>query len=142
MNKAIFIDTNIIIDVLSRREGLYESSLNIIRLCETGTYDGYISALSLANILYICKKSLDKDSLKNAVYTLAKIFKVIDLKEKDIIQALTMSFSDHEDSLQAVAAESVKASYIITRNLQDFKSSVIKAIAPEDFIKTGTLIVF
>ena len=43
----VMIDTNIILDVLYKREDFYEDSLNIFRLCETKTIIGYISTLSI-----------------------------------------------------------------------------------------------
>ena len=46
----IFIDTNVILDVLCAREKFYDDSLQILKLCETKIVKGYISALSIANL--------------------------------------------------------------------------------------------
>ena len=45
-----------------------------------------------------------------------------------------MRWENFEDALQSVAAERVKADYIITRNVKDFDNSNVKALSPEDFL--------
>ena len=57
----VLIDTNVILDVLYKREGFYEDSLKIWKLCETRKLDGYISALSIPNIVYILRRELDPE---------------------------------------------------------------------------------
>ena len=41
-----------------------------------------------------------------------------------------------EDAVQSATMESVHADYIITRNIKDFKNSPVKALTPNDFLKT------
>ena len=52
----VLIDTNVILDVLCNRKMFVEDSLKIFKLSETKQIDGYISALSIANIIYIMRK--------------------------------------------------------------------------------------
>ena len=66
----VMIDTNIILDVLYKREDFYEDSLNIFRLCETKTIIGYVSTLSIANIIYIMRKDLSKEKINELFDTL------------------------------------------------------------------------
>lgn len=53
----ILIDTNVILDVLCDRTDFVESSSKIWKLCEVEKIDGYISALSILNIVYILEKN-------------------------------------------------------------------------------------
>jgi len=130
----IFIDTNVIIDVLAQRQEFYKASLQVFKLCEIGKHTGCVSSLSIANIMYICRKALDKDTLENAVQNLMQIFEITSLTQRELIKALNMDFSDYEDALQAISAQANKADYIITRNVKDFKNSNIQAITPEKFL--------
>ena len=57
---------------------------------------------------------------------------MVDLKESDLIKAADMEFNDYEDALQSVCASRVKANYIVTRNIKDFKNSMIPAIKPSE----------
>lgn len=42
----VLIDTNVILDVLCKREGFFEDADKIFKLCEVKKIEGYISALS------------------------------------------------------------------------------------------------
>lgn len=46
-----------------------------------------------------------------------------------------LDFSDIEDCLQSVCAEDCGAEFIVTRNVKDFESSRVNAVAPDDFLE-------
>lgn len=131
----LLIDTNIILDVLCRRKELYESSAMVFKLCELGQEEGVISALSFPNLVYIMRKELDADRIRDILEILSIIFCIADLKAEDLKKAAAMNFRDYEDALQSVCAERVKADYIITRNKRDFTESKVEAILPEEYLQ-------
>ena len=128
----ILIDTNIILDVLCNRREFVEDSLKVFRYCEANQIVGYISALSIPNIVYIMRKELDSDRIKEILTTLTSLFMVIDLREMDLIKAVDLKFTDYEDALQSVCASRAKVNYIVTRNIKDFSNSSIPAIKPSE----------
>ena len=128
----ILIDTNVILDVLCNRADFVEDALKVFRLCEAEQITGYISALSVPNIVYIMRKELDNTRIKEILNILTSIFTVVELRESDLIQAADMEFSDYEDALQAVCASRAKTSYIVTRNIKDFRNSPVPAIKPSE----------
>jgi len=128
----ILIDTNVILDVLCNRADFVEDALKVFRLCEAEQITGYISALSVPNIVYIMRKELDNARIKEILNILTSIFTVVELRKSDLIQAADMEFSDYEDALQAVCASRAKASYIVTRNIKDFRNSPVPAIKPSE----------
>ena len=129
------IDTNILLDVLAKREPLYKSSLQIWRLCELGQIDGYISALSFTNILYIMRKSLDPDLIEKLQRSLSLIFHFTDLTVDDIEAASGLHWSDFEDALQYVSGKRVHVDCIITRNKLDYQEADRPAITPEEYLE-------
>lgn len=131
----VLIDTNVILDVLCKREGFYEDAAQIIRLCETDELEGFISVLTISNIVYIMRKELDTGKTRDIIEKLQLILSVADLKGEDIKTALTMNFNDFEDALQTVCALRINADYIITRNIRDFTQSAVKAIKPSEFLQ-------
>lgn len=133
-NIVLLIDTNILLDVLETREPFYEKSAEIWQLCSDGKADGYISSLSFANIVYTMRKKLTPETIENTVYYLSTFFIFEDFYYLDIIKAAQMRWKDFEDALQSVAAERIKADYIITRNIKDFDNSNVRALSPEDFL--------
>ena len=60
----LLIDTNVILDVLCNRPDFVEDASKIFKLCEIKKVDGYISALSVPNIVYIMRKELDSAKIK------------------------------------------------------------------------------
>ena len=130
----ILIDTNIIVDVLADREGFAEPASRIFKLCEVGQVEGCIYALSIANIAYILRKELDRGQIAEVIAKLDSIFTIADMKAEDLKKAAVLPMDDYEDALQSVCASRLKADYIVTRNLKDFKNSKVPAVAPSEFL--------
>ena len=128
----ILIDTNVILDVLCNRKEFVDDSLKVFKYCEANQITGCISALSVPNIVYIMRKELDGEKVKEILTTLTSLFTVIDLRESDLTKAVDMDFSDYEDALQSVCATRAKVNYIVTRNIKDFKNSTVPAIKPSE----------
>ncbi len=131
----VLIDTNIILDVLCNRKEFVKDSLNVFKYCEANQITGCISALSIPNIVYIMRKELDADRIKEILTTLTSLFAVIDLRETDLLRAADLEFSDYEDALQSVCASRAKANYIVTRNIKDFKNSAVPAVKPSELFE-------
>ena len=131
----VLIDTNVILDVLYKREGFYEDSLKIWKLCETRKLDGYISALSISNIVYILRRELDPEKTLEVINNINLVFKIYDLKSEIIMQAAEKKTKDYEDALQMVTAQKLKASFIVTRNIKDFAGSKIIAVKPSELLE-------
>lgn len=131
----LLIDTNIILDVLCNRPGFVNDAAKIFKLCEIKKIHGYISALSIPNIVYIMRKELDSQKIKEILEKLSLIFTIVDLKAEDIHKAANLDFGDYEDALQSICAKRVKANYIVTRNIKDYCNSQIKAIKPVELLE-------
>ena len=118
----VLIDTNVILDVLCNRKMFVEDSLKIFKLSETRQIDGYISALSIANIIYIMRKELSHINVKKILDMLSHIFNIIELNEQELMEACNLQFNDYEDGIHCNQASRIKADYIITRNIKQLKS--------------------
>ena len=131
----VLIDTNVILDVLCKRQDFFEDSAKVMKLCEVGKLKGVISALTVPNIVYIMRKELDAGKTREVVEKLQLIFAVADLRADDIKKALSLDFGDFEDALQSACAARIKADYIVTRNVRDFQGSKIAAIKPSELLE-------
>lgn len=130
----IFVDTNVLLDFLLGREEFFPEARTIFAVCEKKFVIGYISALSIPNIVYIMRKQLTEEKTYEVIDTLMQIFTVADLKTDDIRKAVQLGFHDFEDALQSTAASRVKADFLITRNLKDFTSSKVTALTPRELL--------
>ncbi|MCL1816720.1 MAG: PIN domain-containing protein, partial [Clostridiales bacterium] len=72
----ILIDTNIIIENLTRRSG-YIESLKILNLCENGTVSGIITTVTVMDVMYILRKHLNRDETRQAMQKLMLIVDVV-----------------------------------------------------------------
>ena len=131
----LLIDTNVILDVLCNRSEFVEDASKIFKLCEIKKIDGYISALSVPNIVYIMRKELDSAKIREILEKFSLIFKITDLKAEEIKKAANLDFKDFEDALQSICAKRIKANYIVTRNIKDYSNSPITAIKPSELLE-------
>lgn len=130
----VLIDTNVILDVLANRKQFVDAAQKVFKLCEVKQVEGFISALSVPNIVYIMRKELDSKKIKSILDKLLLIFDVAELKPDDLKNAVTLDFEDYEDAIHSAQATRIKADYIITRNIKDFSGSGVPAITPADFL--------
>ena len=130
----LLIDANILLDVLMNRKEFVQDSSLVWKLCETQQAEGYVSALTVANIIYVMRKELNPGKIEKVLRMLNLIFEIIELAPADLLHAGESRWSDFEDALQSAAAERVHADYIITRNIRDFKKSRIPAYTPTELL--------
>ena len=130
----LLIDGNILLDVLQKREPHYEDSSRVWKLCETNKAEGYVYALTFANLVYVMRKELSPDKIKEVLDSLSLIFSFEDLKDSDLTVAAAKKWTDFEDALQSVTAERIGADYIVTRNVKDFTESKVMAFTPQELL--------
>ena len=132
----LLIDANILLDVLQAREPYLKDSSLIWKLCETGEVQGYASALTFANLIYIMRKQLDAKGIHDVLNKMQMIFHIAALSEAELKQASEMEWKDFEDAIQCATAERIGADFIITRNVKDFlQSRKVSALTPAEFLE-------
>ncbi|MBQ9205129.1 MAG: PIN domain-containing protein [Treponema sp.] len=130
----VFINTNIVLDVMLANTGLYDESNAVLSYCDKG-YDFYISAASCTDIFYIVKRTLrDVDAVKQVMRNLLTAVSVAGVDESCIRRALDSDWADFEDSVQHEVAQQIKADIIITRNQSDYKHSAVRTMTPAEFL--------
>jgi predicted nucleic acid-binding protein len=135
--KKLFVDTNIVIDLLSRREPYYDEAATLFSLADKNQVELSISSLTIANTSYVLLGQMDSAKAKSILRILRLIVKILPLDDKIIGLALNdETFSDFEDGLQYFTAIENGQETIITRNLKDFRNSKLPAITAKQFIAT------
>ena len=123
----ILVDTNVIIDILCKREPFFEDSYNALNKC-IDNHTIIVSASAITDIFYIARKYIGSEQAKECIRNLLDLIKISDTRGADIEKALSSDISDFED------AERQKAKYILTRNTKDFEKSKILSITPHDYL--------
>jgi predicted nucleic acid-binding protein len=131
-----FVDTNIIIDLISDRKPFSKSAIAIFKMAEDGEISLFTSSHSLATCHYLLKKYTDEKSLREIVLKLLEYLTVIAVDENILKSGLRSIHKDFEDSIQIFCAATIPdVKGIITRNIKDFDVSHIPAFIPEDACK-------
>ena len=133
MNKRIFVDTNILLDVLLEREGYYYDALKIWANAENGNVEACIAAISLNNIHYVMRKLKSETTAMIAVKILLRIFKVIPVDADILGLAVDFHDKDFEDDIQLQCALKAKCSQLFTRNPNHYDHSAIAVVPPSSF---------
>ena len=131
----IMIDTNVVMDVLLKREPFYSASYEVMRQSALERVEGFVSATAATEIFYLLRRALgDRQAAKDSLEKLAQIVSFADALGEDVQAALASNMADFEDALVAAIAERCKMDYIVTRNTGDFKESPVRALTPMEFL--------
>jgi len=137
----IFLDTNVILDVLVKREPFYIDSAKILTLVNEKIIPGYISAITINNIYYILSKLKNKDLARNFIKEILESFEIIPLTKIILQRANTINIDDFEDAIQYFSALEYECAFLVTRNYKDYPEDKInninniKIMAPAELIK-------
>lgn len=128
----VFLDTNILQDILVGRPGV-AGSLALLKEIKEKRISGSISSLSIPIVWYLNGKlGMKRHDLKR----LAHYFSVISLTSAMVEKVVSAPlFGDLEDELQYLCAKRSKAKYLITRNVRDFPVKDIAVVTPEEFLE-------
>ncbi|SHM45268.1 PIN domain-containing protein [Cyclobacterium lianum] len=134
--KKLFVDTNILIDLLSRREPFFEETAELFSLADRKQVELSVSSLTIANTSYVLLRRLDLNKVKSVLRKLRLILKILPLDDKVIGLALNdENFADFEDGLQYFTAIEGEQELIISRNLKNFKNSKLPTMTAKQFIE-------
>lgn len=131
----ILIDTNIILDVLTKREPFYINSARVWTLVREEIIEGCISAISVNNLYYILSKLKGLKAAESFIDQILEDFGIIALTKDILKQARTIPKKDFEDLIQYFSAIHEGCEGIVTRNKKDFPSIGIKIISPVELLK-------
>ena len=133
--KKVFLDTNILIDLIADRKPFSKYAIEIFRKAETKEFQLYTSSHSIATSHYLLKKYKEEKELRKVLSDLLDYLTLIPVDADIINKSLRSRHKNFEDSIQIFCASSIKKmDCIITRNTKDFKNSDIPAFNPDEII--------
>ena len=130
---TVFVDTNILIDLLCERESFVQSARMLFAYGYSGRLTLVLSSLSLVNAVYIARKYGYVD-VRERLDDITEFVEVVDLRKEVAKRALTCEWKDYEDAVQYMSAIKENADCIVTRNKKDFWKSVIPVCTIEELM--------
>ena len=131
----IFLDTNILLDLVQERVGA-EDARRIIGISRENAWTRlYVSYLSMANIAYILRKS-GTEAIKSCLSAICKLCEVLPMNDMQLLTAVrNCDCPVFEDALQIMCAEEKGCELIITSNISHFRPYTdIPVLSPAEFL--------
>lgn len=130
----VYLDTNILVDFVCRREKFYEEARTLFAYGYAGVCSLQTSAISLVNTMYIAHK-YDYHNVVESLVKIVSFVDVVDLKGLSAVWALTSNWKDYEDATQYDSALFSKADCIVTRNKKDFTLSSLPVYTANELLE-------
>lgn len=131
----LLIDTNIVIDLLSKRDKYYDEAADLFSRADKKELELTISSLTFANTNYILSKLKSAKEAREILRKFKVLVELLSLDDKITELALSDdNFPDFEDGLQYYSAIENQIDIIITRNKKDFKNSKIPVLTAKEFL--------
>lgn len=132
--KKVFIDSDVVLDFLTKREPFSVEAMQLFNLAAKGKLKLYLSSLSVNNINYIVSKLESVQKSKQKLIALLDLVEILPVGKSTIKKSLFSDFKDFEDELQNFCAQEGKLDTIVTRNIKDYVSSELIVQNPKEFL--------
>ena len=134
MGSRIFVDGDVLLDLLADRDGFNDDATRLFSLIEEERIEGCTSSLVIANVYYITGRLENRRSALEKAQLLRTLLRILSVDERTIDMALASPYRDFEDSVQYHCALLNDVEAIVTRNTKDYPKGAITIIEPADYV--------
>ena len=136
----VLLDTNVIVDVLQRREPWYADGQVIFYAIANKRITGCITAKEAADIHFFSRKQFRGQEhvdakARQVTAKLYALFELIDTLGDDCKNALAFNNNDYEDAIMIESGKRAGVDCIITRNPEHFAVSPVPVYSPDQFVE-------
>ncbi len=130
----ILLDTNVVLDLLIKREPFHVDAAKIFSKIERGVIHAYVCATTITTIHYLLSKQFSSQQSKRSISLLLQLLEVVAVDKEVLLMAEDTGFIDYEDAVIYASAKRVGSEAIVTRNEKDFLLSEIAVYSPAVFM--------
>lgn len=134
MKENLLVNTNIIVDLLSKRKNFYQEAQELFTLADDKEIKLFISSLTFANTHYLLSKELNSDEVRKILIKFKLLVSILPLDDKILELVLSSDFNDFEDAIQYYTALENNLNIIITRNKKDFLLSELPVLTAKEYL--------
>jgi predicted nucleic acid-binding protein len=134
--KKVFVDTDVVLDLLLEREPFYQHSAELFTLAHRRVVSVHLSAVTFSTIYYFLRKYKGAAQARASITGLRSIVTVLPTDVMVVDQAIASRFADFEDAVQYYTALGSDTDVLVTRNTSDFKQAELPVITPDAFLKS------
>lgn len=130
----LFIDTNVILDVLTDREPWFTDSAAVLSLLDDPGVEGLVAAHTVTTLFYLASRYLGRQRTASVLLDLLDHVTVTPLDQDLLLRALSLGLEDMEDAVQGISAQRAEANYLVTRNPSDFPTTLVSVVTPQQLL--------
>ena len=83
----LFLDANVLLDVLLARQPFVNDSERVLSLCAKKVFDGCCSGLTICNLMYILRKHCPMDVARRCMRDFSTYVEIVDVKSTAVASA-------------------------------------------------------
>jgi len=137
--KHVFIDTNILMDMLFHRMPYKNHALELFTLQEKRLITTYTSTNTILSVAYYLNKVKPPKVVKEILIQLIADVQVIEINKSMLLAGISSLTEDYEDAVQIhCALSNRKITHMITRNKKDFKDCPLHICTAKQFTEQFT----
>lgn len=136
MSRRIFLDTNVILDLLGERKPFYDSIAKVATLAEKQQLTMVTSPISFTTVNYFLSKLETAEIAREKLRRFKILCEVCSINESTVEKSLNSSMKDFEDAIQHFCALESACEIIITRDSKDFKESLLPIMSADEFLRS------
>ena len=132
----LFLDTNILIDLLDSERPHHEASTELMRAVQRGQVRACISAISIVNAIYILRKAMPGKVIARHLLRMLDTVELSRLDVQDMRAALASDWPDLEDAIQhrsALASGQVDA--IVSHDADMKRHAELPVLSPRQVLQ-------
>jgi predicted nucleic acid-binding protein len=141
MANKIFLDTNIILDLLDNQRQFHKEAVLLFELIDTGEVMAFFSESIVTATDYILQKLLSKDLRAEFFGEMSKKIQILPCSNMILDRALSLEFGDLEDVILFQLALENKVDFFITNDKKLLNSTLkgIKIVQARQFLNLKSM---
>ena len=112
----VYLDTNILIDLLDTNRVHHEDATYIFEMAKEGRLEAFLSSQSVLDTIYTYRKAADPAMLRASLLAITQFIHIAPIGLTEISKALQSEEPDIEDAAQAITADSQFCHLIISND--------------------------
>ena len=129
----LFLDTNIVVDLLDRREPFCHDAVRLFTMAYHKQVQLIVSPMTFSTASFLLHKH-GSEGVRRLLSNFRKLSRVAASNERTVDDSLASQFKDFEDAMQYYTALRSKADVIITRNGKDFTASKLPVMTATEYL--------
>ena len=129
----LFLDTNIVVDLLAKREPFYNDAVRLFSMAYNKKVQLVVAPITYTTASYLLRHH-GPEGVRNLLANFRQLSRIATIDERVVDESIVAKFEDFEDAVQYYTAIKAKADFIITRNGRDFVNTKIPVMTAADFL--------